>query len=215
MFLMWREYVDIVKIFTGIREFGWNLTEMATQKEIAMQGRTICKDYIYHKLRKMGLLNKKVTLQATAKSSDISFQIQYLGSEMEKNHPDVYKNISRQLAVTMNSEKIVRETFMQVVENIFEDGRITWGRIVSLFPLAGSFSVDCVQQSHGEFVNTVVDAVATVVENKLVGWIQQQGGWIELMLSHRARDKKHLYILSAFGATIGFATTLVVIATWV
>jgi hypothetical protein len=102
-----------------------------------------------------------------------------VGSELEKAYPDLYKGVSRQLNITMSSEDIVRRTFMQIAEYVFR-GEPNWGKIISLFAVAGAFSVDCAQQGHSEYVNKIVDSFGNFVGKNIADWIANQGGWVSV-----------------------------------
>lgn len=53
---------------------------------------------------------------------------------------------------------------------------------MSLFAIAGGLAVDCVRQGHPEFLPTLIEGMAEVIEDELVAWINENGGWVCLLL---------------------------------
>lgn len=52
--------------------------------------------------------------------------------------------------------------------------------MVSLFAITGGLAVDCVRQGHAEYLTKLVDGIAAVIEDELVVWINENGGWVML-----------------------------------
>lgn len=38
--------------------------------------------------------------------------------------------------------------------------------------------MDCVRQGHTEYLTQLVDGIAAVIEDELVAWINENGGWV-------------------------------------
>ncbi|MGH0172873.1 UNVERIFIED_CONTAM: hypothetical protein FKN15_064379 [Acipenser sinensis] len=57
------------------------------------------------------------------------------------------------------------------------DFRITWGKVVSLYTVAGGLAVDSVRQGQPAMVHTIVDCLGEFVRRSLVTWIKRRGGW--------------------------------------
>lgn len=51
-------------------------------------------------------------------------------------------------------------------------------QVVSLFAISGGLAVDCVRQAHPDFIPKLIDAMADVIEDELVAWISENGGWV-------------------------------------
>lgn len=47
------------------------------------------------------------------------------GDELEYLRPNVYRNVARQLSITVASESIVSDAFLAVAADIFSTGRFT------------------------------------------------------------------------------------------
>lgn len=59
---------------------------------------------------------------------------------------------------------------------------VTWGKVVSLYAVAGALAVDCVRHGHPAIVHTIVDCMGEFVRKSLVSWLKRRGGWV------RSRD---------------------------
>uniref|UniRef100_A0A8C2GQ45 BCL2 family apoptosis regulator BOK a n=1 Tax=Cyprinus carpio TaxID=7962 RepID=A0A8C2GQ45_CYPCA len=114
-----------------------------------------------------------------------------LGDELEYLRPNVYRNVARQLNITIASESIVSDAFLAVAAEIFSTGwsikytlekypGVTWGKIVSLYAVAGALAVDCVRHGHPAMVHTIVDCMGEFVRKSLVSWLKRRGGWADI-----------------------------------
>lgn len=54
--------------------------------------------------------------------------------------------------------------------------------MISLFAVAGGLATDCVRQGHSEYVPKLVESVGDAIDDELVAWINENGGWIGLSL---------------------------------
>ncbi len=82
-----------------------------------------------------------------------------------------------QVAVTITSEKSVRNVLSSVAGELFKSD-ISWGKVVSLYCVAGGLGVDCVRQGHPEYLFGLVETMGLVVERDVATWMAQQGGWV-------------------------------------
>lgn len=53
-------------------------------------------------------------------------------------------------------------------------------QVVSLFAITGGLAVDCVRQGHTEYLAQLVEGIAAVIEDELVVWINENGGWVRM-----------------------------------
>nr|XP_015817836.2 bcl-2-related ovarian killer protein homolog A [Nothobranchius furzeri] len=94
-------------------------------KELVSQAKALCRDYIHNKLNSAGCGWSKPEhglVAAGGTLGEISFVLLWLGEELEYLHPNVYRNITRQLNITVASESLVTEAFMSVAADIFSTG---------------------------------------------------------------------------------------------
>lgn len=55
---------------------------------------------------------------------------------------------------------------------------VTWGKVVSLYAVAGALAVDCVRHGHPAMVHTIVDCMGEFVRKSLTSWLKRRGGWV-------------------------------------
>nr|XP_021142073.1 bcl-2-related ovarian killer protein isoform X3 [Columba livia] len=103
----------------------------------------------------------------------------HTGDELEYIRPNVYRNIARQLNISLHSETVVTDAFLAVAAQIFTAG-ITWGKVVSLYAVAAGLAVDCVRHAQPAMVHTIVDCLGEFVRKSLVTWLKKRGGWADI-----------------------------------
>ncbi|CAG5118274.1 unnamed protein product, partial [Candidula unifasciata] len=140
--------------------------------DIVEQAHWICTDYILHKLASKKLMSRKVGLSAPGYSKSV--HVINAALSLELAHPMTYSNVSRKLCMTMSSAKVVRTTLTSLLTVLFE-GDITWGKVVSMFAVAGLFGEECASQGHADFVKEVIDVVADFTGSRLLPWLTSQG----------------------------------------
>lgn len=55
---------------------------------------------------------------------------------------------------------------------------VTWGKVVSLYAVAGALAVDCVRHGHPAMVHAIVDCMGEFVRKSLTSWLKRRGGWV-------------------------------------
>ncbi|XP_075935467.1 bcl-2-related ovarian killer protein homolog A isoform X2 [Anarhichas minor] len=96
-----------------------------TDKELVSQAKALCRDYIYSRLNRAGIGWSKPDHGRAASGGalgDISSVLLWLGDELEYLRPNVYRNVARQLNITVASESIVSDAFLAVAADIFSTG---------------------------------------------------------------------------------------------
>ncbi|XP_006637736.1 bcl-2-related ovarian killer protein homolog A [Lepisosteus oculatus] len=147
-----------------------------TDKELVSQAKALCREYIHSRLNRAGLGWSK---PEHAAHGEVSSVLLWLGDELEYLRPNIYRNVARQLSITVASENIVSDAFLAVAAEIFSTG-ITWGKVVSLYAVAGGLAVDCVRHGHPAMVDTIVDCLGEFVRKSLVEWLRRRGGWADV-----------------------------------
>ena len=77
------------------------------------------------------------------------------------------------LTITMDN---VYETFASIAAEIFRDGVINWGRIVTLLYLGYKLGLKLLFE--GGLLKTIIKWILRFISEKLVTWIAQFGGWV-------------------------------------
>ncbi|XP_029356179.1 bcl-2-related ovarian killer protein homolog A isoform X2 [Echeneis naucrates] len=161
-----------------------------TDKELVSQAKALCRDYIHSRLNRAGVgwSNPEHGLAASGGTlGEISTVLLWLGNELEYLRPNVYRNVARQLNITVASESVVSDAFLAVAADIFSTAfslasfsGVTWGKVVSLYAVAGALAVDCVRHGHPAMVHTIVDCMGEFVSKSLTSWLKKRGGWMDV-----------------------------------
>ena len=78
---------------------------------------------------------------------------------------------------------------------------VTWGKIASLYCVAGGLAIDCVQTGHPEYLYGIIETMGLVIERDAATWIAQQGGWVRfygILYIYRPGQPKWEYTMWKF-----------------
>ena len=106
---------------------------------------------------------------------DIANCLQRIGDDLSNNHQ--LNHLISSIKVTPDT---AYKTFLSVASNVFADGTINWGRVVSLFYFAYKLALQVVNQL--PLVDIVIGWVVKYVTEKLAWWIAARGGWVRRFL---------------------------------
>lgn len=90
-------------------------------------------------------------------------------------------SLNHMISQVVVSKDTAFDTFLQVAENIFTDGIVNWGRIVTLFYFGYKLAVQVIFEV--PLIKMIIEWVCKFVKDQLVDWIFKQGGWVSVMLS--------------------------------
>ncbi|XP_026772884.3 apoptosis regulator BAX-like [Pangasianodon hypophthalmus] len=71
-----------------------------------------------------------------------------------------------------------RKIFSKLVEGVFSDGQINWGRIIVLYYAVGKLAVKMVLANLSRVFSQILDSCLDFFRTKLLVWICNMGGWI-------------------------------------
>ncbi|KAH8398211.1 hypothetical protein KR222_002870 [Zaprionus bogoriensis] len=172
--------------------------------EIINQGKCLCGQYIRARLRRAGVLNRKVTQRLRnilEPSSYVVYEVfpalNTMGEELERMHPRVYTNVSRQLSRApfgeLEDSDMAPMLLNLVAKDLFRTS-ITWGKIISIFSVCGGFAIDCVRQGHYDYLQCLIDGLAEILEDDLVYWLIDNGGWLGLQQHIRPQADEFTFL---------------------
>uniref|UniRef100_A0A8C7K8K3 BCL2 family apoptosis regulator BOK n=1 Tax=Oncorhynchus kisutch TaxID=8019 RepID=A0A8C7K8K3_ONCKI len=130
------------------------------------------RDYIHARLNRTGIGWYKPEHQLSASDGmlgHVSSVLMWLVDELEYLRPNIYSNVARQLNITVESESVLSDAFLAVAAEIFSTG-ITWGKVVSLYAVAGALAVDCASQLKDIFLFTMTaypDSIGPIVRRPM------------------------------------------------
>lgn len=120
-----------------------------------------------------------------------------MGEELERMHPRVYSNISRQLSRAPFGELQDANTAPYLLhaaaKELFKN-EINWGKIISLFAISGGLAVDIVRQGHYEFLQRLIEGTADIIEEDLLPWLMENGCWLGLLDHIRPNMPEHSFL---------------------
>jgi hypothetical protein len=136
--------------------------------------------------RKCGLqrLRTAASLPGGYVIRDVFPELASIGQELERMYPKLYTSVARQASPSpgggnLTSEKAAGAVLTAVARELFKVD-VTWGKVVSLFAVAGGLAVDCVRQGHPEYLQGLLEAMGEVLEEELAAWIVSNGGWVSM-----------------------------------
>ena len=138
----------------------------------AIDTRNLVADYVDFRLRKGNL--SWANCPPLAPAGQVEMTMRALGQEFENRYSEVFQGMCNQLHISPDT---AHPTFLAIVNELFSDG-IKWGRVVALFSFGGSLAVQCVEKEMPPLVDQIVDWVADYVDQHLISWIIEQGGWV-------------------------------------
>jgi len=100
--------------------------------------------------------------------------------ELTERHQLVFSGMVTKLEV---SEKNGQEIFTNVTDEMFGDGAINWGRLATVYALAGKLAKHCAEKNMVDFVDKIAEFTGIYVADHLAQWINKQGGWVSYIFA--------------------------------
>lgn len=190
---------------------GWKPT--ANQEQISEQAKCLCAKYLHFKLRKCGLMHKKLRFQRLRSVSNLSdidpevnlnriaLELKYIIQELERASPKLYQSVTNHIgnaSAIFASTNSLQKVHQLLGREIFRD-EISWAKIASYYATTGALAVDCARSGHPDYVLTLVDSLAAFVDQDLCLWISQQGGWV----NNCASPSHSNFLLNTFCTVMG------------
>lgn len=195
---------------------GWRTVSV---QEVVTQAKSLCGQHIRTRLKRFGLFNRRLGLQRLRSVAnlpgglavcDVFVQLDALSMELERRHPKLYTGVSRQMGLTLASEKSITKMLSSMAHDIFRTD-ISWFKIASFYGLVSGAAVDCVRQGHPEYLYGLVEAAGLVIERDVANWIAQQGGWSSMLSKFRCPEDPSVFQLMAL-SVVGLIVVLVATA---
>ncbi|XP_062873345.1 bcl-2-related ovarian killer protein homolog B [Trichomycterus rosablanca] len=157
--------------------------EVLDENELVFQAKLLCRNFMYSRITREGLSWGKVEpfLPVTRGCvGEASLVLLKLGDELENMRPHVYRNVAKQLSISLAAEGVVSNAFLFVATDILSLG-ITWGKVAAVFAVAGGLAVDCVKQDRPGVVHTIEESLGEFTRKILVPWLRRRGGWSDIL----------------------------------
>ncbi|PNI29179.1 BAX isoform 5 [Pan troglodytes] len=105
-----------------------------------------------------------------ASTKKLSECLKRIGDELDSN-----MELQRMIAAVDTDSP--REVFFRVAADMFSDGNFNWGRVVALFYFASKLVLKALCTKVPELIRTIMGWTLDFLRERLLGWIQDQGGW--------------------------------------
>ncbi|KAM6223409.1 apoptosis regulator BAX [Rhynchocyon petersi] len=140
-------------------------------------GALLLQGFIQDRAKRMGGEAPELALERVPpdpSTKRLSECLKRIGDELDSNL-ELQRMIS---AVDTDSP---REVFFRVAAEMFSDGNFNWGRVVALFYFATKLVLKALCTKVPELIKTIMGWTLDFLRERLLGWIQDQGGWDGLL----------------------------------
>ncbi|XP_045387171.1 apoptosis regulator BAX isoform X2 [Lemur catta] len=137
-------------------------------------GALLLQGFIQDRAGRMGGEAPELALEPTpqdASTKKLSECLKRIGDELDSN-----MELQRMIAAVDTDSP--REVFFRVAADMFSDGNFNWGRVVALFYFASKLVLKALCTKVPELIRTIMGWTMDFLRERLLGWIQDQGGWV-------------------------------------
>ncbi|XP_027473794.1 apoptosis regulator BAX isoform X2 [Zalophus californianus] len=156
-----------------------------SSEQIMKTGALLLQGFIQDRAGRMGGETPELALEQVpqdASTKKLSECLKRIGDELDSN-----MELQRMIAAVDTDSP--REVFFRVAADMFSDGNFNWGRVVALFYFASKLVLKALCTKVPELIRTIMGWTLDFLRERLLGWIQDQGGWVRpLTLPALLRD---------------------------
>ncbi|KAF5925911.1 hypothetical protein HPG69_000402 [Diceros bicornis minor] len=148
-----------------------------SSEQIMKTGALLLQGFIQDRAGRMGGETPELALEQApqdASTKKLSECLKRIGDELDSN-----MELQRMIAAVDTDSP--REVFFRVAAEMFSDGNFNWGRVVALFYFASKLVVKALCTKVPELIRTIMGWTLDFLRERLLGWIQDQGGWDGLL----------------------------------
>ncbi|KAM4825383.1 apoptosis regulator BAX [Thomomys bottae] len=148
-----------------------------SSEQIMKTGAHLLQGFIQDRAGRMGGETPELALEQVpqdASTKKLSQCLKRIGDELDSN-----VELQRMIAAVDTDSP--REVFFQVAADMFADGNFNWGRVVALFYFASKLVLKALCTKVPELIRTIMGWTLEFLRDRLLGWIQEQGGWDDLL----------------------------------
>ncbi|KAM9756146.1 apoptosis regulator BAX isoform 3-T3 [Dama dama] len=144
-----------------------------SSEQIMKTGALLLQGFIQDRAGRMGGETPELGLEQApqdASTKKLSECLKRIGDELDSN-----MELQRMIAAVDTDSP--REVFFRVAAEMFSDGNFNWGRVVALFYFASKLVLKALCTKVPELIRTIMGWTLDFLRERLLGWIQDQGGW--------------------------------------
>uniref|UniRef100_A0A8D2HT06 Apoptosis regulator BAX n=1 Tax=Urocitellus parryii TaxID=9999 RepID=A0A8D2HT06_UROPR len=145
-----------------------------SSEQIMKTGALLLQGFIQDRAGRMGGDTSELALEQVpqdASTKKLSECLKRIGDELDSN-----MELQRMIAAVDTDSP--REVFFRVAADMFADGNFNWGRVVALFYFASKLVLKALCTKVPELIRTIMGWTLDFLRERLLGWIQDQGGWV-------------------------------------
>ncbi|KAG5896888.1 hypothetical protein JTB14_033526 [Gonioctena quinquepunctata] len=183
-------------------------------EEIIAVGRALCSLYIRARLKRAGVFNRKLGLTRVRSAlgsmeacgelvRDIFPGLSCACTELERMEPKLYTGIARQTGRPRGTG--IGGVLHDIGEQLLKM-EPTWGKIISIYCIAGGLALDSVRQGHVEYLHIIQDDLTELFEDRIALWIHTNGGWNAFAAHCRVQHEEVSPL--EYGALFGFVAAI-------
>jgi len=201
--------------------------------------RSIVSDYIYWRLHRMPLTETNnnlnlnflsiehqplsLSLLTNDSSSSAEVQQQRLYAKIRQIAYDSELSFLTQQTAAAASANIIDDSqilttptqiydkYFRISREIFSDGIINWGRIITLISYSGLLAVQCCEQNMLTTIKSIIDWTVQFIDNDLKQWLDSQKYWdgfLKIYDKPQSNRRHSLSRVASILGTIGVITTI-------
>lgn len=80
--------------------------------------------------------------------------------------------------ISLNRTVDIQEGFCELTDEVFNEGHVTWARIVTFFAFGARLAVWCTERGMSDLVFEVVSNMSQVAVDRLIPFLRDNGGWV-------------------------------------
>ncbi|XP_028714999.1 apoptosis regulator BAX isoform X1 [Peromyscus leucopus] len=148
-----------------------------SSEQIMKTGAFLLQGFIQDRAGRMAGETPELTLEQPpqdASTKKLSECLRRIGDELDSN-----MELQRMIADVDTDSP--REVFFRVAAEMFADGNFNWGRVVALFYFASKLVLKALCTKVPELIRTIMGWTLDFLRERLLVWIQDQGGWDGLL----------------------------------
>ncbi|CAD5110991.1 DgyrCDS342 [Dimorphilus gyrociliatus] len=79
--------------------------------------------------------------------------------------------------VPVTSRESLQQSFLYVMENMFEDKIYTYERILCILVFGGLIAKRCIKEGRKNLINIVKELLEQFINDNILDWLNKHGGW--------------------------------------
>lgn len=123
--------------------------------------------------------------------SESAEAMRHLAKELELQYKSKFLSLSQSFLSTCGSNPEPSACLHSVMSMLVEDGKLNWGRIVSLFAFTGVLAAEMVSRKDGaESCRRLAETIADYLGREKGKWLQENGGWVRTSVNVISRCRQ-------------------------